>query len=101
MIFLMQKDRRSLRCKGISHLVIGFHAMKVSMFSLLCTIVIKQFLLLQILEIDSIFLPQFVHLKEIIWFRLKQTANIDYMQSKRKHLDLNMLCHEMFSNDVL
>ncbi|GFU56267.1 calpain-5 [Nephila pilipes] len=29
MIFLMQRDRRALRCKGISHLVIGFHVMKV------------------------------------------------------------------------
>ncbi|KFM60824.1 Calpain-5, partial [Stegodyphus mimosarum] len=29
MIFLMQKDRRALRSKGISHLVIGFHVMKV------------------------------------------------------------------------
>ncbi|KAG8196268.1 hypothetical protein JTE90_023823 [Oedothorax gibbosus] len=29
MIFLMQKDRRALRSQGISHLVIGFHVMKV------------------------------------------------------------------------
>ncbi|GIZ00252.1 calpain-6 [Caerostris extrusa] len=29
MVFLMQRDRRALRSKGIQHLVIGFHVMRV------------------------------------------------------------------------